>query len=661
VPPSMLDHKPLSKHTTAPLRPVKVTPEGVVVAIVAVTGVVDLVNDILVPGAFAETLRRRTPKFCLNHSLEQPIGRVLHIEEWMPGDPRLPKVTKDGQPWPAEAGALVATMQANMRVPRAREAWEMIRFYAETNEAEFSVGYKAKRAMKRRDGVRQLLSVDLFEVSHVLFGAAPLTTALSVKAAPVSVLRARRITAVPWDDIEAKTADTNTAADDAAEIDDMRDEALAMDEDTSSEGLTARLRSAANARQEARRDARRARDVDTLDEMDRRDEWDRAVEDETLREMRRRSDFRRRRGGYARTRVQKASDAAAEDMRRREWSAKMRELVRVERARRRQWNMDMRHRRDKESRAINSIGAESASMEAKTAAAVVLEAKGMGMYAGSAGEVSVPALTGVDAVCRNSKPCKKVCADCAAGGLERKGGREHCNYCDKYATKRVLWAEGMAYIPTCDGCENRAHAAIEREGDEVSGVKPLEYKGHGAQLVAAGLAVRAADTGRVLMLQRSLDEGDPAAGTWEFPGGHIEDGEDPLAAAIREWQEETGATLPALTRVVGAWDSPNGVYRGFVAVVPNEEVLTINADHEDRRVLNPDDPDGDNIEVAAWWSVPALPDMPALRPECRDTPWELVATAGQVEKKTVRWAIAGASWALARDTTAAGGRLSPVS
>lgn len=146
-------------------------------------------------------------------------------------------------------------------------------------------------------------------------------------------------------------------------------------------------------------------------------------------------------------------------------------------------------------------------------------------------------------------------------------------------------------------------------------------------LIAAGLAVKALDTGRVLLLQRSLSDDDPAAGMWEFPGGHIEPGEDPLAAAVREWQEETGCSLPA-GKVAGSWTSPNGVYRGFVYVVPSEESVCINLDREDRHVLNPDDPDGDQIEVVAWWNPATLPGMQALRPEARKgTDWSLLATA----------------------------------
>lgn len=162
-------------------------------------------------------------------------------------------------------------------------------------------------------------------------------------------------------------------------------------------------------------------------------------------------------------------------------------------------------------------------------------------------------------------------------------------------------------------------AAELAEDDESDGQEP----------VAAGLVIKAADTGRVLMLQRSLDdEDDPARGTWEFPGGGIEDGEEPLHAALREWQEETGATLPEDLPIVAEWLSENGVYAGYIAVVPTEDTIDINLDHEDRQVLNPDDPDGDHIEVVAWWDPAELPDMPALREEVRATPWHLIAEAG---------------------------------
>ncbi len=140
-----------------------------------------------------------------------------------------------------------------------------------------------------------------------------------------------------------------------------------------------------------------------------------------------------------------------------------------------------------------------------------------------------------------------------------------------------------------------------------------------AEVKAAGIAVRAKDTGRVLMIQRSNDANDPAAGTWEFPGGKLEDGEDPKVAAKREWQEEVGANLPKGEHV-GSWR--HGVYQGFIHEVASEDSVPTNQDHEDRHVLNPDDPDGDSIEVAAWWDPKHLKGMAALRQELRGSrPW----------------------------------------
>ena len=144
--------------------------------------------------------------------------------------------------------------------------------------------------------------------------------------------------------------------------------------------------------------------------------------------------------------------------------------------------------------------------------------------------------------------------------------------------------------------------------------------------VVAGLAVLAADTGRVLMLQRALDPDDPAGGCWEFPGGHLESGETPVMAALREWSEETGCTAPR-GMLTGSWDSPNGIYRGFVLTVGSEADVPI-FDGRDAN-WNPDDPKGDRTEAIAWWDPALLRGNPALRPELAgDLDRVLAAIAG---------------------------------
>ncbi|MET8696955.1 NUDIX domain-containing protein [Streptomyces bauhiniae] len=326
---------------------------GVGRAIYAVTGVVDEVNDLIMPGAFTKTLATRPVKTVWHHEWKEPCGVVLSVEEWLPGDKRFAEIPD----WPAEAGALVATVSYNLRTSKGRDTYEQVKQWHERGEAAFSIGYRVPEtaATKRADGVRVIHSLDLFEVSPVLHGAHPMTRSLEIKSAA----------------------------------------------------------------------------------------------------------------------------GAAPDM---EYKA--------------------------------------------TATAITL-------------------------------------------------------------------------------------AAPESSDD----------------IKVAGLAVKAADTGRILLIQRALDPDDPAAGTWEFPGGHLEDGEDPLAAALREWQEETGSELPAAASVVGSWTAPNGKYRGFVVMVPSEQSVPINRPAAERPLTNPDDPKGDNPEVTAWWPLPALPDMPLLRPACRDTPWALLAGA----------------------------------
>ena len=151
----------------------------------------------------------------------------------------------------------------------------------------------------------------------------------------------------------------------------------------------------------------------------------------------------------------------------------------------------------------------------------------------------------------------------------------------------------------------------------------------------AGVALMAADTGRVLMLQRGLDdETDPAAGTWEFPGGHIEDGDDTsLHGGMREWAEEVGQPFPTGGAVVHTWTSPDGVYQGHVVVISSEDALDLGAE---RTVTNADD---DYSEQAAWWDPDHAAKNPALRRECRKTPWSALKRAA----KTVRSPVTAAA------------------
>lgn len=120
----------------------------------------------------------------------------------------------------------------------------------------------------------------------------------------------------------------------------------------------------------------------------------------------------------------------------------------------------------------------------------------------------------------------------------------------------------------------------------------------------AGVVFRAQDTGRLLMTQRSLFHGDDEAtkGKWEFPGGSLDEGEDPEMGAMREFNEETGLVPPDGWVKVG--DYPTGNYVSVLFDVPNES-WTVNA------VLQP------NETVGLGWFEPGQVSA-ICRPECKD-------------------------------------------
>lgn len=168
-------------------RPSEVTDlgNGMIEAIVSVTNVKDNVNDIILPGAFTKSLKKRTPKGVWHHSWTDPIAKTHEIKELMPGDPLLPGSLPDGRPWPKDAGALYVKMEFNLNTDRGKTAYEDVKFFGDSQE--WSIGYKVpeKKAVRRR-GVRHIEELELYEYSPVLFGAMPSARTATVKDAQLA-------------------------------------------------------------------------------------------------------------------------------------------------------------------------------------------------------------------------------------------------------------------------------------------------------------------------------------------------------------------------------------------------------------------------------------------------------------------------------------------
>lgn len=203
--------------------------------------------------------------------------------------------------------------------------------------------------------------------------------------------------------------------------------------------------------------------------------------------------------------------------------------------------------------------------------------------------------------------------------------------------------------PPSPGWPRPVHAAATGPGIDVAGDPPPDSITH------AGVAVKAGDTGRVLMLQRGLNEpDDPAAGKWEFPGGGVEPGDpNPWGTAMREWSEEVGQPFPEGT-LAHQWTAPSGTWQGHTFITPTEDSVDLGGI---RHVDNPDDPDGDGSEQVAWWDPDDAAENPALRPEVEDTPWEDLKQA-KADAPATEQTVTVAS--LLRPTIAAPRQFTPV-
>jgi HK97 family phage prohead protease len=153
-----------------------VTENGTFAGYASLFGRTDLGRDMVVRGAFAASLRKRGTggiKMLYQHDPGQPIGVWDEIRE----DDR----------------GLFVKGRLTAGVARAREVLSLMRAGALDG---LSIGYRTVRGRSdRKAGIRQLLEVDLWEISVVTFPMLPEARIEAVKGGPALLAAIRGATA----------------------------------------------------------------------------------------------------------------------------------------------------------------------------------------------------------------------------------------------------------------------------------------------------------------------------------------------------------------------------------------------------------------------------------------------------------------------------------
>jgi 2'-5' RNA ligase len=453
--------------------------------IASVTNVVDEVDDIVVPGAYKRTLGIRRPKIIKDHDWAQRLGKTLEIAELMPGDPRLPKTTPSGQPWPTEAGALIAKVRlfTDAAGKAAAERW-----HEYGADQAYSIGYVARKALKGKDGVRKLIDLDLFEISDVLFGAmpicGPLPEALAVKMLPaVAAVRDEQASLGLLDDEETESATEPDEETDlhVAGVDGI--DWAAVDAAVAGVGTPEDVRVAVKAYTTAPEDARPllrthlAAAAVALGQPS-------LVPGSWRREAKAAGGADRNRGNAEKLRRWYVHGGGAAKIR---WGTEgdFMRCVRIagkhmtpERAK---GYCNLRHQ--------DAVGAPP----------------GQG-HPGD-GKKILPLATPRD----GESPIEAIAR--AIGEAKALPKTQKCRYCDQQATKRLMWAEGMAYIAVCDDHEADGREKIEVDNsDEVTDVVAIEDvpEGKGAEPMAGRGVMIALYPPREVAEKLAIPDGNPA-------------------------------------------------------------------------------------------------------------------------------------------------------
>lgn len=156
--------------------------DGIVQAIVGVTGNVDASGDVIIPGTFARALEARTPVGIAYHDWNKPVAKTVYAEELMPGDSRLPgRLQENG--W----GGVLVEMQFNLDAAAntARETFSTVKHFGD--EQEWSIGFYSTGEASDEDGNRVISEIDWLEYSPVIAGMNPETVTVAVKTFDVDL------------------------------------------------------------------------------------------------------------------------------------------------------------------------------------------------------------------------------------------------------------------------------------------------------------------------------------------------------------------------------------------------------------------------------------------------------------------------------------------
>lgn len=169
-------------------------PEGQFEAIVSVFGNVDSYGDVVMPGAFKDTLAEwessgnPIPVY-YSHRMDDPdfnIGHVVEAAELLPGDPRLPDDLKDlGGLW------VKAQLDIDAPVPGSK-APQVHRLLKGRRITQFSFAYDVDEGgWAKRDDQEfyELRKLRLYEVGPTPIGANQETELLAVKSAMTGLAR----------------------------------------------------------------------------------------------------------------------------------------------------------------------------------------------------------------------------------------------------------------------------------------------------------------------------------------------------------------------------------------------------------------------------------------------------------------------------------------